>query len=323
MARMVQQPDLFAAGARMVAAEAVDLTVASLKRCARCFERKERSAFAKASKERDGLTSRCKACRKAAYKEDAPAHRTKQTAYYRANIDARRAAQRAYNSRTAAQRSQRDKAARAAEPPERREKRRAAGRAWTLANRDKVKADLRAWRERNQEKIRAKGRERTIVKADDRRRYERDRRRMKPGWDKAKKNTRRARVRAAAGSFSPAEWAVLCALFGRRCVACTRELKLTADHVVPLAASGSNDISNIQPLCQPCNSSKGTRTIDYRPARIEALIAAGTWPDGWVGDEPTADAWLDAVFPDGAVQPLLRGVSPAPADPFPLSGTPS
>lgn len=40
-------------------------------------------------------------------------------------------------------------------------------------------------------------------------------------------------------------------------------------------------------------------------ARIRELIAAGTWPQGWDGDEPTADTPLDAVFPDGSVQPLL------------------
>lgn len=40
-------------------------------------------------------------------------------------------------------------------------------------------------------------------------------------------------------------------------------------------------------------------------ARIRALIAAGTWPDGWSGDEPLADLPLDRVFADGTVQPLL------------------
>ncbi|GJD58683.1 phosphoadenosine phosphosulfate reductase [Methylobacterium dankookense] len=40
-------------------------------------------------------------------------------------------------------------------------------------------------------------------------------------------------------------------------------------------------------------------------ARIRELIAAGTWPQGWEGDEPTADTPLDAVFPDGTVQPLM------------------
>ncbi len=40
-------------------------------------------------------------------------------------------------------------------------------------------------------------------------------------------------------------------------------------------------------------------------ARIRELIAGGTWPDGWDGDEPSATAWLDQVFQSGAVQPIL------------------
>ncbi|HEV7658818.1 MAG TPA: phosphoadenosine phosphosulfate reductase family protein [Allosphingosinicella sp.] len=40
-------------------------------------------------------------------------------------------------------------------------------------------------------------------------------------------------------------------------------------------------------------------------ARIRELIAARTFPDKWEGDEPRADAWLDAVYGDGSVQPLL------------------
>lgn len=40
-------------------------------------------------------------------------------------------------------------------------------------------------------------------------------------------------------------------------------------------------------------------------ARIRELIAAGTWPDKWDGDEPTADTPMDTVFADGTVQPLF------------------
>lgn len=40
-------------------------------------------------------------------------------------------------------------------------------------------------------------------------------------------------------------------------------------------------------------------------ARIRELIAARTFPDKWEGDEPRADAWLDAVYQDGSVQPIL------------------
>lgn len=40
-------------------------------------------------------------------------------------------------------------------------------------------------------------------------------------------------------------------------------------------------------------------------ARIREMIAAGTWPDGWAGDEPSAAVWLDSVHQDGSVQPIL------------------
>jgi DNA sulfur modification protein DndC len=44
---------------------------------------------------------------------------------------------------------------------------------------------------------------------------------------------------------------------------------------------------------------------DEEEARIRELIAAGTFPDRWEGDEPRADAWLDAVYADGSEQPIL------------------
>ncbi|WP_254913705.1 phosphoadenosine phosphosulfate reductase domain-containing protein [Sphingobium sp. Z007] len=40
-------------------------------------------------------------------------------------------------------------------------------------------------------------------------------------------------------------------------------------------------------------------------ARIRELIAAKTWPNGWSGEEPNADVWLDTVNNDGSVQPIL------------------
>lgn len=40
-------------------------------------------------------------------------------------------------------------------------------------------------------------------------------------------------------------------------------------------------------------------------ARIRELIAAGTWPQGWEGDEPLATTVMDVVYQNGAVQPRL------------------
>lgn len=44
---------------------------------------------------------------------------------------------------------------------------------------------------------------------------------------------------------------------------------------------------------------------DDEIVRIRQLICAGTWPNGWDGEEPTADTEMDQVWPDGSIQPLL------------------
>lgn len=81
-----------------------------------------------------------------------------------------------------------------------------------------------------------------------------------------RKQRRRAKEAGIPGSFTATEWKELCAKYDNRCVCCGRKLKLHADHVIPIGAPGStNYISNYQPLCKSCNSSKGTKTIDYRP----------------------------------------------------------
>jgi DNA sulfur modification protein DndC len=68
-------------------------------------------------------------------------------------------------------------------------------------------------------------------------------------------------------------------------------------------------VLDIQAACNEAAARLGRPYIDIlnaeEEARIRELIGLGTWPDGWDGDEPTADQPLDLVFPDGSVQPLL------------------
>lgn len=70
-------------------------------------------------------------------------------------------------------------------------------------------------------------------------------------------------------------------------------------------------ILSIQSACNAAAALADRPGVDIvnaeEEARIRELIAAGTWPNGWEGNEPTADTWLDAVFRDGTVQPLLFG----------------
>lgn len=54
------------------------------------------------------------------------------------------------------------------------------------------------------------------------------------------------------------------------CFYCLKELPLsavTADHLFPVCDGGSNLRSNLVVCCQPCNSEKGSRQIDWRWVR--------------------------------------------------------
>ena len=67
-----------------------------------------------------------------------------------------------------------------------------------------------------------------------------------------------------AGTYTQEEWDWLCSAFDNRCASCRRALPLACDHIIPLSKGGQNSLANLQPLCQPCNSSKGDKTIDFR-----------------------------------------------------------
>lgn len=44
---------------------------------------------------------------------------------------------------------------------------------------------------------------------------------------------------------------------GIKCVHCGATEKIAIDHIVPVVLGGSNETSNLQPLCKSCNSKKG------------------------------------------------------------------
>jgi 5-methylcytosine-specific restriction endonuclease McrA len=83
----------------------------------------------------------------------------------------------------------------------------------------------------------------------------------------AKVRMKRHRRRCAEGSFTNEQWADLKKKYDYYCLCCGKkepEINLTTDHVIPVVLGGTNNIDNIQPLCQPCNSSKGIKTTDFR-----------------------------------------------------------
>jgi hypothetical protein len=69
------------------------------------------------------------------------------------------------------------------------------------------------------------------------------------------------------GSITVTQWRALKATHNYRCLCCGKsepEITLTIDHVIPFFYKGANDMSNIQPLCEYCNISKGVKIHDYR-----------------------------------------------------------
>jgi hypothetical protein len=77
------------------------------------------------------------------------------------------------------------------------------------------------------------------------------------------KLSRAQQLKANGGSHTPNEWRLLCALYNWRCADCGKKRPLTKDHVIPVVQGGGDDISNVQPLCRSCNSSKNGQAMRY------------------------------------------------------------
>lgn len=153
------------------------------------------------------------------------------------------------------------------------EKRRAYARAWMRRNperwRELSREAMRRWRKRHPGKVRANRR------ADYwryRARYLRSSAsyyRRKPEVHKAALQRRRSRLIGAQGSYTAAEWLTLVRAFDGRCAYCGCSGPLEADHRIPLARGGTNDIGNILPACPSCNRRKAMSTEDEFRLRMQ------------------------------------------------------
>lgn len=90
-------------------------------------------------------------------------------------------------------------------------------------------------------------------------------------WQQNNKNRRNLHARnrrqklRVVDELNPGEWEAVVAQCGNVCIVpgCGTS-PVTMDHVIPVSKGGRHHISNLQPLCSSCNSSKGVRDTDYR-----------------------------------------------------------
>jgi 5-methylcytosine-specific restriction endonuclease McrA len=148
-------------------------------------------------------------------------------------------------------------------------------RRWREENAEKEKERRRRYREENPEKAyKHRYYEENLEKEKQRRRRyreenlekvkEKDRRWREKNTEKVKENSRRRRAKkkGADGHYTVADCRRIYAEQEGICLGCKKPFpfeQMTADHIVALANGGSDWPSNIQMLCRPCNSSKGTK----------------------------------------------------------------
>ena len=135
---------------------------------------------------------------------------------------------------------------------------------WREANRDKLNALVADWAKRNKKRIKKNNAARYLRDKERITKRNAEYRKAHPETANARTHKRRAAKVGNGGAYTYEQWIALCDKYNNRCLCCGKKKKLTPDHVVPIAKGGSSNISNIQPLCMPCNAHKHIGTTDFR-----------------------------------------------------------
>jgi 5-methylcytosine-specific restriction endonuclease McrA len=98
----------------------------------------------------------------------------------------------------------------------------------------------------------------------------------------SRKRSQRLSEARKKGTHTKEEWFEMVSYFKNKCVICGGDVvdKPVKDHIIPIYQGGSDSITNLQPVCRLCNSSKGSDNTDYR--QEYCLANALQMPSKWL-----------------------------------------
>jgi HNH endonuclease len=215
----------------------------SVKTCSKCGGIKPHTEFNKAKRNQDGYAPWCRVCNSAyllAYRNGPRRQELlrKKREHRTLNIEKVKAGQRAYYLANL----ERIKVAANAWKSANKLRHRAYSRQWVLDNQERASLNKREYYKKNKDSIQSAIRKWKSENPEALRDYI---------------HKRRAALKAG-GTHTRVQIAALAVTQGYLCKACGCDIskKWDRDHIVPVSKGGSNDISNIQLLCPPCNYEK-------------------------------------------------------------------
>jgi 5-methylcytosine-specific restriction endonuclease McrA len=233
------------------------------KQCSKCKEWKPLSEFNKDKRQTYGVACQCRACKNESKRI--------QERIWRAdpkNREANKKASKEWRKNNPDRQKELEKRWRANNI----EKVREYVRKWKRAHpgpakstKKYVQKDNGAWAKANPEKASESARRYYAKYSEKERERQRKYYQANPGKVRVRITNRRARAMGNGGTLTVQDWKEILDKFGNKCLRCGRDdVKMTIDHVMPLALGGENSKENVQPLCRTCNSKKHIKHIDYR-----------------------------------------------------------
>jgi len=230
------------------------MTSITEKRCWKCKETKNIFEFGKNKTTKDGFQAFCKECGKEIQKKTNERPERKE-ALHQYRMDHKEKIYKyclEWNAKNKEYLSEYRKKKYALCP----EKQRGRTKKWEERNPEKSKECRKNWASNNVEKLKKS-----------RKNWEAN----NPEAMKIKNIIRRTRKVDNGGHITAKEWNELLFEADYKCQKCGNKNDLTFDHIIPVLLGGRSEKENAQVLCRSCNSSKGTKIIDYRKMSQAAL----------------------------------------------------